>query len=237
MTPPPPITHDLVKQYAELGVHRLIGLAPAGFAGPRDVDGMLRFVDELAELARRSVGGMAARTRRSTRAQRAESVARWDRVHDVVIVGHGGAGACAAIEAARAGADTLVLERMGARRRHHRALDGRALLRRRHADPEGVRLRRLGRGDDQARADGRGRARRRGEGARVLRAEPRALRVDLLARRGVSRELRRGEDHPPVRRRLPVLQRQRGGVPVRRGARCPRRAATSPRARARRAAI
>ena len=54
VTPPPPITLDLLKQYAELGVHRLIGLAPAGFAGPRDVDGMLRFVDELAELARRS---------------------------------------------------------------------------------------------------------------------------------------------------------------------------------------
>ena len=49
----------------------------------------------------------------STRALRAESIARWDRIHDVVIVGHGGAGACAAIEAARAGADTLVLERMG----------------------------------------------------------------------------------------------------------------------------
>ena len=47
-----------------------------------------------------------------TRALRAESLARWDRVHDVVVVGHGGAGAAAAIEAARAGADTLVLERM-----------------------------------------------------------------------------------------------------------------------------
>ncbi len=48
----------------------------------------------------------------TTRALRAESVSRWDRTHDVVIVGHGGAGAAAAIEAARAGADTLVLERM-----------------------------------------------------------------------------------------------------------------------------
>jgi succinate dehydrogenase/fumarate reductase flavoprotein subunit len=47
----------------------------------------------------------------SSRALRAEAVARWDRVHDVVVVGHGGAGAAAAIEAARAGADTLVLER------------------------------------------------------------------------------------------------------------------------------
>jgi len=50
VTPPPPITPDLVKQYAELGVHRLVALAPAGFAGPRDVDAMLRFVDELAAL-------------------------------------------------------------------------------------------------------------------------------------------------------------------------------------------
>ena len=48
-----------------------------------------------------------------SRAQRAESLARWDRAHDVVVVGHGSAGACAAIESARAGADTLVLERMG----------------------------------------------------------------------------------------------------------------------------
>ncbi len=53
VTPPPPITPDLVKQYAELGVHRLVALSPAGFAGPSAIDGMLRFVDELAELARR----------------------------------------------------------------------------------------------------------------------------------------------------------------------------------------
>jgi probable F420-dependent oxidoreductase len=54
VTPPPPITPELVKQYEELGVHRLVALAPAGFAGPRDVDSMLRFVDELAVLARRA---------------------------------------------------------------------------------------------------------------------------------------------------------------------------------------
>src|SRR5215468_10677696 len=56
---------------------------------------------------------MASADAASTRALRAESLARWDRIHVVVIVGHGGAGACAAIEAARAGADALVLERMG----------------------------------------------------------------------------------------------------------------------------
>ena len=42
----------------------------------------------------------------------AAEVTRWDRVHDVVIVGHGSAGGAAAIEASRAGADVLVLERM-----------------------------------------------------------------------------------------------------------------------------
>jgi len=41
----------------------------------------------------------------------AHRVARWDREADVVIVGLGAAGACAAIEAAEAGAEVLVLER------------------------------------------------------------------------------------------------------------------------------
>jgi succinate dehydrogenase/fumarate reductase flavoprotein subunit len=39
------------------------------------------------------------------------SVARWDREADVVVVGFGCAGSCAAIEAAELGADVLVLER------------------------------------------------------------------------------------------------------------------------------
>jgi len=41
------------------------------------------------------------------------SVPRWDAELDVVVVGMGAAGACAAIEAARAGARVLVLERAG----------------------------------------------------------------------------------------------------------------------------
>ncbi len=41
----------------------------------------------------------------------AHRVARWDREADVVIVGLGAAGACAAIEAAASGAEVLVLER------------------------------------------------------------------------------------------------------------------------------
>ncbi len=43
----------------------------------------------------------------------AGEVRRWDREADVVVVGLGCAGACAAIEAAEAGAETLVLERAG----------------------------------------------------------------------------------------------------------------------------
>jgi succinate dehydrogenase/fumarate reductase flavoprotein subunit len=42
----------------------------------------------------------------------ASAVPRFDLEADVVVVGHGAAGGCAAIEAARAGADVLVLERM-----------------------------------------------------------------------------------------------------------------------------
>jgi probable F420-dependent oxidoreductase len=49
VTPPPaPLTPDALKPYAELGVHRIIAMTTA-----RDVDGMLAFVDELAELARK----------------------------------------------------------------------------------------------------------------------------------------------------------------------------------------
>jgi 3-oxo-5alpha-steroid 4-dehydrogenase len=43
----------------------------------------------------------------------AREVRSWDREADVVVVGLGCAGACAAIEAAEAGVDTLVLERAG----------------------------------------------------------------------------------------------------------------------------
>src|SRR3954449_5125817 len=43
----------------------------------------------------------------------ASSITTWDHEADVVIAGYGVAGAAAAVEAARAGADVLVLERTG----------------------------------------------------------------------------------------------------------------------------
>src|SRR6478672_8804734 len=43
----------------------------------------------------------------------AASIATWDHEADVVIAGYGIAGAAAAVEAARCGADVLVLERTG----------------------------------------------------------------------------------------------------------------------------
>jgi hypothetical protein len=55
---------------------------------------------------RRDLGTAAA-----VRAER--DVAAWDDEADVIVVGFGGAGACAAIAAADAGADVLLLERMG----------------------------------------------------------------------------------------------------------------------------
>ena len=45
-----------------------------------------------------------------SRPRRARDVARWDRETDVAIVGFGGAGGCAAIEAADAGARVLIFE-------------------------------------------------------------------------------------------------------------------------------
>jgi probable F420-dependent oxidoreductase len=45
VTPPPPLDRDCVRRYADLGVHRLIGVRPA-----RSADEVLRFVDELAAL-------------------------------------------------------------------------------------------------------------------------------------------------------------------------------------------
>lgn len=54
---------------------------------------------------------MAEQRTGPSKALRAEEVPGWDHEVDVVVVGHGAAGASAAIEAARAGADTLVIER------------------------------------------------------------------------------------------------------------------------------
>lgn len=54
-----------------------------------------------------------AREIKASEVRDAGDVGRWDREADVVVVGLGCAGACAAIEAAEAGVETLVLERAG----------------------------------------------------------------------------------------------------------------------------
>src|SRR5512139_2675771 len=53
----------------------------------------------------------APSSRSAARAVPARALARFDSDVEVVVVGHGAAGGCAAIEAARAGARVLVLER------------------------------------------------------------------------------------------------------------------------------
>lgn len=52
-------------------------------------------------------------TQKSVRPRAAREVTHWDLEADVVITGYGSAGAAAAVEAAQAGADTIVLERAG----------------------------------------------------------------------------------------------------------------------------
>jgi alkanesulfonate monooxygenase SsuD/methylene tetrahydromethanopterin reductase-like flavin-dependent oxidoreductase (luciferase family) len=47
VTPPPPITPDVIRRYEDLGVHRLVALF-----GAKTVDDATRFTDELGALAR-----------------------------------------------------------------------------------------------------------------------------------------------------------------------------------------
>ena len=72
----------------------------------------------------------------------AADVTSWSDEVDVVVIGFGIAGGCAAVSAAAAGARVLVLEKRGRRRRHQR--DGRRplLSRRRHRGAAGDRPRR-----------------------------------------------------------------------------------------------
>ena len=56
---------------------------------------------------------MSSEETRPTRPRRASEILSWDDSADVVVIGIGGAGACAAIEARHAGASVLALERFG----------------------------------------------------------------------------------------------------------------------------
>ena len=122
--------------------------------------------------------------------------------------------ACAALEAARAGARVILLERAAELRRHQR--DGRRPLlpRRRHGGAAGDRHRGLRRGDVQVPDGGQPRP-RRGQDPRLLRGQRRALRLDRGARAfEFERSLYAGEGGDPARHRGPDVHRQREGAAV-----------------------
>ena len=136
-------------------------------------------------------------TARPATIRAARTVRTWDLEADVVVVGFGCAGACAAIEAAEAGADVLRPRARQRRRRHVRHVGRADLPGRRHAGATGVRLRGLAGGDVQV-PDGRLRSRsRRGQDPGLLRRERRALRLAGRARRAVQAQLLPGAGLEP----------------------------------------
>ncbi len=141
----------------------------------------------------------------------------WDVEADVVVVGFGAAGACAALEAAAAGcfgADPGPVRR----RRGHGAVRRGRLRRRRHAAAARGRRHRHPRGDVRLPAH---RGRRRGAGryaAGVLRRQRGHAGLAGGPRRAVRGQPVPGQDLVPDQPPLPVLLRQR--TVRRRGSRC-----------------
>ena len=143
----------------------------------------------------------------------ASDVETWSDEVDVVVVGFGIAGACAALEAARAGASVVLLERAaeyGGTSAHGRWP---LLPRRRYSGAEGHRCGGLRRGDVQVPDGGQPRP-RRGEDPRVLRGQRGALRLDRSARDGVRAVPLRAEGRDPAGHRGPDVHRQREGPPL-----------------------
>jgi monoamine oxidase len=64
----------------------------------------------LKGMAAVAAGGLAAAQTAQAK-PKADLPAKWDREADVVILGYGGAGACAAITAKDAGADVVIFEK------------------------------------------------------------------------------------------------------------------------------
>lgn len=52
-------------------------------------------------------------------AKQADADTKWDKETDVLVIGYGGAGACAAIEAHDNGSKVLIIEKNGPARRQH----------------------------------------------------------------------------------------------------------------------
>ena len=141
----------------------------------------------------------------------AREIARYDLEADVVVVGLGMAGACAALEAQRAGADVLVLERASGGGGTSANSGGLDLPGRRHAGAEGLRLRGHARGDVPLPASPpRSPAPTRRRSA--LFCEGSVEHFHWLEAQGVpfKRSFHPGARHGVADRRLPGLQRRRG---------------------------
>ena len=143
----------------------------------------------------------------------ADEVTSWSDDVDVVVVGFGIAGGCAAVSAAAAGRERAGARTRGGSRRH--LVDGRRSLlpRRRNRGPAGHRARRLGRGDVQVPGRGVPRARAR-QDPRLLRRQRRALQLAGGLGLSVRAQLLPRQGGRPARHRGAVVHRQREGVAV-----------------------
>ena len=143
----------------------------------------------------------------------AADVESWSDEVDVVVVGFGIAGGCAALEAARAGARVVLLER--AAEHGGTSVDGRRPLLPRWRHGGAARRRRRGlRGGDVQVPDGGQPRPRRGQDPGLLRRQRRALRLDRGARHGVRAVALPGQGRHPARHRRADVHRQREGLPL-----------------------
>ena len=143
-----------------------------------------------------------------------DQIESWDFEADVVIAGYGIAGAAAAVEAASAGADVLVLERTGGWGGAAAMAGGFIYLGGGTGNPKGLWFRRFRRQHGRIPERGDGTRRRREPHRRLLRRQRRPLRLagavrrplqaGVLGRAGLGAARRRRADVHRRRERFPV---------------------------------